>query len=270
MKCLNCGLEYSNEFAFCPNCGAAAPMAEPVSLNPVADRVTSALRDNLFLALCIAFTVSTGLSVIMGGINVIFILLTVFLWIAYSKASSNNDPTDALRCISGTVYAQYIIDNVAAILLMVFGSILTVTFLNAKNLTKMVAETMSELTEELEEVIPEIETYGAEAFTILFRLIGPLLIAVGIIILLINFFSVRKIHKFLKTTYLSMSFRAPFIEKIKTTRNWLIAFAVYYGLATFSVMTNILSLLTNGGVFVSLILAVIIINKYFLDINKTV
>lgn len=270
MKCLNCGLEYSNEYSNCPNCGAAAPIAEPVSLNPVADRVTSALKDNLFLALCVAFTVSTGLSVIAGSINVIYILLTIFLWVAYSKAINNSDSSDSLRCISGTVYAQYIIDNVAAILIMVCGVIFTATFLNANNLTEMIEKTMSDLPKELKDVIPKIESYGAEELSILLRLIGPILIVIGILTLLINFFSIRKIHKFIKSTYLSMSFRAPFIEKINATRNWLIVFAVFYGLATFYTMVNILSLLINGGVCVSIILAVIIINKYFLDINKTV
>ena len=120
MKCNNCSFESEQDFAFCPNC--SAPAGEPVSVsepivNPVGERVMAALKDKMFLAICVLLTVASAISTFSGGgIPAIIILHTVFLWIAYSKVQKNIVDTKQLRNLSGTVYAQYVVLNVLSII----------------------------------------------------------------------------------------------------------------------------------------------------------
>ena len=76
MRCMNCGFESEDNFAFCQRCGAAAPEIAPE--NPAADRVFACLKDGLFLAVCILLTCSAALQLLGGGLPVIPILAAIF------------------------------------------------------------------------------------------------------------------------------------------------------------------------------------------------
>ena len=128
MKCKNCGFEYGEQYDYCPNCGTQnaveqptkQPVAEAVSLNPVADKVMSALKDSGFLVLCILMSISCVLS-LKGGFPLINILLTIFLWLTYADVQKGFANEKHLQSISGTVYASYVITNVVSIILIVCG-----------------------------------------------------------------------------------------------------------------------------------------------------
>ena len=60
--------------------------------------------------------------------SVINILLTVFLWLTYASARKDKVPTDHLRFISGTLFAQYVILFVAAGLCLLVGVIFAIAF----------------------------------------------------------------------------------------------------------------------------------------------
>ena len=265
MKCLNCGFVYDNEFATCPNCGATAPEAEPINFNPIGDRVSAALKDNLFLALCISVSVSTLFSILGGGLPVITILLTIFLWITYSKTLRNEDTSETIRCISGTVYAQYIIDKVSAILCIVSGVLF---FIVKNNILNELEKASSN--SEFKKLLEEFPAFTEIAPELLIKLMGPCFIIIGVVTYLINFFGMKKIHRFVKSTYQGMNFKVPFLENPKATRNWLIVFTVMYGLSTLGSMPYIVSLGANGGIFVALIITVILMNKYFITDNEKI
>ena len=59
MTCNSCGFVHTEDFSYCPNCGAPAPVSispENVSAQPVntaAEKILKALRDPLFLVLSI-------------------------------------------------------------------------------------------------------------------------------------------------------------------------------------------------------------------------
>ncbi len=265
MKCLNCGLVYDNELTSCPNCGTVAPVAEPINFNPIGDRVSAALKDNLFLALCISVSASAFFSFLGGGLPVITILLTIFLWITYAKIVKNEDPSESLRCISGTVYAQYIIDKVSAIISIVSGVLLIFAGNGILNELEK-----SSSNAELEKLFEEYPALAEITPTLLLKLIGPCFIILGVLTYLINFFGMKKIHRFIKSAYQGMNFKVPFLVKPKATRNWLIVFAVMYGLSTLGSMPYIIALGANGGIFVAIIIAIILMNKYFITDNETV
>ena len=134
MKCKNCGFENEQGVEYCVNCGESlacdcAPMpVEAVSLNPAADIVMNALRDKLFLVLCVLMTASCAMSIITSGVSLIYILITIFLWLTYADAQKGFANEKHLRVISGTVYAQYIIINVLSVLLLVSGALVGVGF----------------------------------------------------------------------------------------------------------------------------------------------
>ena len=97
-------MEYENnnleaEITQCPNFESEEQIVAPVQT--VADRVLPALKDGIFLAICILMSASCLISLSMDSIPLINILATVFLWLTY--AQSRKDIVDAkhLRCVSG-------------------------------------------------------------------------------------------------------------------------------------------------------------------------
>ena len=126
MKCNNCGFESEQEFNYCKQCGAPINIGQvqPVSLNPAADRILPALKDKLFLTMCILFSAACVLNMALDGIPAITILFTVFMWIVYADARKGIVNERHLRNISGTVYASYILGNVVSILFLVVGGLM--------------------------------------------------------------------------------------------------------------------------------------------------
>ena len=124
MKCTNCGFESISDFKFCENCGAPAPVLETAEPQGAENRLLSVLKDKLFFVICILFSVSAATAIVNGGIPVFNILFTVFFWLVYSQAQKGIVSAKHLRCISGTVYANYVVVNVVSIILIVCGVII--------------------------------------------------------------------------------------------------------------------------------------------------
>lgn len=75
MRCMNCGYDNNNENArFCQGCGSDLRFA----WNPLANRMSQLLKDELFTALCVLYSISVGLSLISIRISIIGILMTIF------------------------------------------------------------------------------------------------------------------------------------------------------------------------------------------------
>ena len=95
-----------------------------------ADQLLPALKDPLFLVVCILLSISCLLSLSAGSVPLIDILITVFLWLTYAQARKDIADAGHLRCVSGALYAQYVIVYVVAGLLLVVGVILMLYFAN--------------------------------------------------------------------------------------------------------------------------------------------
>ena len=64
----------------------------------------------------------------MDSVPLIHILITVFLWLTYAQSRKDVADAEHLRCVSGAVYAQYVIVYVAAGLCLLAGVIFAVSF----------------------------------------------------------------------------------------------------------------------------------------------
>ncbi len=261
MKCLNCGLVYDEEYSFCPNCGTSAPVAEPISLNPTADKVLVVLKDKLFFVICILITISSAFGVIGGNLPLFEILITIFLWITYSKSLNGEVDSGSLRCVSGTVYAQYIVSNVLCCIIIGCGALISVIFAAVPDLMGTIKELENELIVEF----PEIAFLTNDVLFFALKIVGPIIVVAGIIALLVNVFGMRKIHRFIKSVYQGIDFQNPNFENPKAARNWMIVFSVLYVVTAFSDgFQNIFFAISKGCTIIVMILATILISKYFL------
>ncbi len=265
MKCLNCGFEYDDGYRYCPNCGSAPAQAEaiPVSINPTEDKILAALKDKLFLVLCILISASCAFSVLSGSFPIIYILAAVFLWIIFAKSQNNIADTNMLRCLSGTVFAGYVVNYVIAGLLIFFGALVSVFFPFLLENTNLINSIYHEIADEMPEYTYMFNLN--EFISFLLKLIGPIFIIIGLAVILINFFGMRKIHAFVKSVYQGIIFQIPYFNKPQAARNWIIFFAVCSGITALTeFFTSFSGALSSGCDCALLIISAIIINKYFI------
>ncbi len=264
MKCSHCGYESNEDFIYCTNCGTAVSGAPAVSLNPAADKVLGALTDKLFLTICILMSAASALAVVSGSLPVINILITIFLWLTYAQSLKGFADPNHLRCISGTVYANYVVINVAAIILIVAGAIFALTFGIAADAVELLE--MIEL--ELNNAGVDLGSFGlAEGvLSIIGWALGFAFVIAGAILLVFNLLGMRKIHRFAKSVYQGILTQNTEFENPQAVKNWLIFFAVCGCISTLSSLSaDLIAALSNGCVAATEILAIIMIKKYFLS-----
>lgn len=258
MRCNNCGFENQQDFSFCPQCGNSVfPVAAPQS--PAASTVLQALKNPLFLVICILMSVSCLLSLTADGVPLIEILLTVFLWLTY--AQSRKDIADAkhLRCVSGTVYANYVINYVVAGLVLLMGVIFSVAFSFLAGDPEFLDALLSGIvdTESLAMVsgIFASVTGGVILFVCAFA---------AAIIIVINIFSLRYIHQFAKSVYQSIETGTLELKAAKATKNWLFVLGILSGISALSSLSGgQFVVFLSGGVSCAItIIASLLIKKY--------
>lgn len=262
MKCFRCGYESNDSFKFCPICGLDVSGGMPFVINPAADRVLAIIKDKLFLAFCILMTVSCLLAMYVGSFDIISILIVIFSWLTFAKGTKNIADHDNLRCISGTVYAYYVIINIAAIISIVCGIVVGFGF-----------SILSDSVNFAEEILLEYESYIGnlpEATENIIDFFGIFLavvfVVIGVLFLLINLLGLKKIHSFVKSVYKSVESGNMIYENVITAKNWIIFFAVCEGMSALS--GNIYSTIVGGCDCAAMIIVVILINKYFLSTEK--
>lgn len=262
MKCTNCGFESQENFKFCAICGTQALVDETTNPNPAANKVLAALRDKLFLVICILITVSCAFSTINGALPVIEILLTIFLWLTYSQ--SRNDIADEryLRCVSGTVYAGYIVTNVLSIIIIVCGILISVLL----GVLTTNAEFIDALSTELYADLPFFNNLPQAILATAWWIIGISFVILGVLILVINLIGMKKIHRFAKSVYQGVATNNPTFANPRSAKNWLIFFAVCEGISTLSSLKpDLIASIASACSTAAIIIAVILINKCFVS-----
>ena len=221
MKCEKCGFEYDDTLATCPNCSSVE--IEAVSLNPAADKVLGMLKDGLFLAICILISGASVFSVATGGLPLLHILMSVFLWLAYAQGRKGFADQNHLRCVSGTLYANYVITNVSSIIVIVLGALLGFVWQVISGM-----DIIGEIIDEITGIVGSEYTYFVESiFNISGYIILAIFVGIGIIMLLINVLGFSKIHRLAKSIYQSVDFCVLKFENVKGAKNWMIVFAVF-------------------------------------------
>ena len=147
MICNNCGQTVPDGIKSCPHCGTtyiyteepinAAPFNSAAE-NPVVKKFNAVFSDKLFLAAGVLIAVKTGISFLLGSVDVISLLFAIFLLITYFKAKNGALTSDHLRYTSGCVFAKVILNwvcvglfAVGAILLTLCAGLLYFTFMES-------------------------------------------------------------------------------------------------------------------------------------------
>ena len=274
MKCKNCGFEYGEQYDYCPNCGTQnaveqptkQPVAEAVSLNPVADKVMSALKDSGFLVLCILMSISCVLS-LKGGFPLINILLTIFLWLTYADVQKGFANEKHLQSISGTVYASYVITNVVSIILIVCGvlfGVLVTAFAGTEEFAQGFDMAISQY--DLGEFAFSYEDIpqGLMGFAGVF--IGGAFVFIGAIALVINILGTKKIHAFAKSVYMGIMLQNPNFQNPRAAKNWLMFFGVCSAIgAVLSVFSEPVVAIASGCDAAATIIASVLIDKHLME-----
>lgn len=257
MKCKNCKFDIQGQLEFCPNCGArfdstTTTIESTENHSFFAEKLLPALNSNLFFVLCMLITVSCVLSFCSGGIPVINVLITIFLWIAFADAKRGIVNRTQLRNISGTIYALYIITNVASIIILVAGVICTV-------FSKSIS-----LQEDVELELRGLFASANIDAKALILVSGIICIGVGVACLLINVLGVKKIHTFAKSVYSGHVDETFTFIGMKSAKTWLIVFTVLNAISAANSLLNgeavgALSYLLATGMYV---VPVILIDKH--------
>jgi len=262
MKCVNCGFEAATDFAYCPNCGTN--QSTDASANQVAMRILPALKDKLFLVLCILVSVSCAMTLFSSGPDVISILFTIFLWLTFTKAQQDVADEKYLRCISGTVYAHYVILNVAAIIMIVAGVLLS----SVLNVLLTDRSFVSEITGALDSYAPGLGSRLGGLFTAGLGLIFMIIfVLVGVIMLVVNLFSNRYIHRFAKSVYKSLEVGQLELKHMNAAHIWLWVFGIFSGISCLGNLASgdILLILGSGASAAAPIIAALLVKKYLID-----
>ena len=264
MKCTFCGFEHEENLNFCPSCGRQLT-ADALSLNPMADRFSNVLNDGLFLVICILMSVSAVVGLLFNGSLPIFeILFTIFLWLCFAQGKKGFIEHAHIRSISGTVFAYYIVNFVLSGILAVCGFVIS-AFVGLIQSSPQI----------LEELMGEAELATLEEFSILegfSDVIGEtvviLFIIIATVVILINIFGIRKIHKFVQSVYKSVEYNENRIVFAKAARSWLIvlgALGIVGALLNITDSTsNALSIVAQSSSSLCGIFAGALINKHIL------
>lgn len=269
MTCNSCGFVHPEDFSYCPNCGAPAPVSispENVSAQPVntaAEKVLKALRDPLFLVLCILMSASCALHLIAGGLDILTTLFTVFFWLTYAQGRKGIADANHLRCISGTVYAHYILLNVSAVMLMVAGLLVGLAFDTIVDNTTLVNGILSSMdmpSGDAAMLSSLLASVSSGAIIVIFVFVGGLL-------LLINLLSIRRIHRFAKSVYQSILSGGLTLEHARSAYIWLYVFGIFSGLGILDTLDsrNIVSILSSCISCAMPIVAAILMKKHLMS-----
>lgn len=257
MKCIHCGFE--TQQSPCPNCGADI-QPEAASQNTAAQRILCALKDNLFLVICILTSVSCLLALAADGLPLLDILTTVFLWLTY--AQSRKDIADAkhLQCVSGTIYARYVINYVLAGLLLVMGFIFAFAF-------SFLAEDpdfMDTLLSGFVDMDDSITAFVSMFASLSGGLVAFLFALISALVVVANIFTMRYIHRFAKSVYQSVESGTLELKHVNAVQILLFIISGCCALSALPALTSseLISGLSSGVSCAAALLAGLLIRKH--------
>lgn len=258
MKCENCGFESPQERPQCPICQTPLVTLPQTGTNPI----LAALKDQLFLVICILMSASCLLSLSMDSVPLIHILITVFLWLTYAQSRKDVADAEHLRCVSGAVYAQYVITYVSAGLCLVLGVLFSIIFSALLQDGSLVDSTLS--------AIADVIEIDASAYAIIESIISAsgILVLVGCVLVaaivtLINYFTLRYIHRFAQSVYQSIQTNVPVFKHTKAAMICLYVLSGCSAISALSSFGDFLPMLSSAVSCATTLIAALLIQKYF-------
>ena len=260
MNCPNCKHKFDRPYLQCPNCKANIKL-EDIRLTPLENKLLSAFKDKLFLAIPILTTVTAVLSLINDGIPIVSILFSIFFWLAFINAKRGYVTRKNLRAISGTVFATYITNVIIAIFMVITafisGVILSLPSGEMSELQNIISDKLDLGILNLNQFLNFFVKIPALFFVIYF-------IIVSISILIPNLLWRHKVHNFTKSLYtnLEKDIESPEIS-LKARNSLFILSSIRITESLFS-FPDVLSVSTSVTFGVAGVLTAILIDKYFI------
>lgn len=207
MKCPYCSCETLEEGArFCPQCGNAVPQPEMQVQQPNTG-VFGILQDGMFLALCVLLTAACLFAAASKNFSVLTILYTIFLWIAYAKSRKGIVAAEQLRCVSGTVFAEYVIGWIGVGALVLLG---IVFFVLPEH--------------EVFELLKDYNNWTLPGTLVLqdvLHWMGVVMLIAAAVAFIVNYFAIGRMHRLAKSVYQNAQDATVPLKGARTVRNWL-------------------------------------------------
>ncbi len=263
MICKNCNQQCADTDVFCSNCGAtleketAAPASEPVvsqpvisnEVNPVVQKWQQIFSHSLFLVMAILVSCSAVFSLFSGSVKVIPILFTIFFWIIFASAKKNEVSAKHIRWISGTIYAQKIVNWV---IVGVLGFLALISIFSASMLGEILDTFNYNFDREVYAIIAEV---GLSAFFVIFAIV-LLLIAAAVVV--INLLYISPAHQVAKSLYYGFID----VNKLRTIKTWSLVLGIIAGVgALVSIGDGFASFISSACVAATYIIAYVWIDK---------
>ncbi len=274
MKCDFCGALLEDNAKFCSVCGKelqaqevknGEPIAaEPqIFINPVAERLLTAFKSKLYLAVCVLLTVSVAIGVTTGSFDIIGILLAIFFWIIYSKAQKNTVNARNIKWVSNTVFAlkiiYFVLIGLMGLLVILIGFVAAT--MGSVNLGEILASAGPELTTNIPYDILSVLTELSASF--IFGIVAAVLLFVLGLMIVIVIFAIGSFRKFAESVYKSFLECQFDFHKASATKVWLIVMGVMTGLSALGSIDDFMLFLTNGTSAAAMVTASVLIDKYF-------
>ena len=231
---------------------------------PRVPTIVTAIKDPLFLTMCILISVSVALS-----FSVIPLLVMIAMWIAYSKARSGQSLESPAKLCTGALKASYIINWVGMGIILVCGVILCILAIVMPSGIDM----STELGDSAHEIIKLLRMYGefdvavedianSDFLKVFFGIFGISFLIAGIMISIINKFYHIPLYKMGVSLRESLS-RDVEIVYAKRISTWIIVIAVFNAISAFGDLSDFKAIMPTGVMVALYIITHIWLKKYF-------
>ena len=269
MKCNVCGFENQPGNAFCTSCGAALEVEPSLTNdipestpNPAALRLNSVISSSLFTAICILLSVSFGAGLLVGSFSIITLLAMIFCWLIFAASKKGAVDANQMRNLSGTIYAQYIINYIVSGLFVFCGVIMAAVFstISPSDLLEEFDVLLNGSTANLDLISNLLFSLSGVFFLVLFVFIAAIFIVVNVL-------AIRKIHRFVKSAYTSVLSGAEIYEFVNGAKNWLLVLGILSAISTcFTLLSGeFLSAISTGASAAALIVGSRLIKNNFCE-----
>lgn len=257
MRCRKCGCDNNINARFCQSCGSVLAFHQ----NYLAEKIILLLKDGLFMALCILYSISAAFSLVNVRIStVIGILMTIFLWLIFAQSRNGSIDSRYMRYISGTIYASYVIRWVICCVVILCGLLLAVLSFSIST-----GDLWNMFDFDIKSYIDDylgVFNFITGSYLLLVSAVLMIFAVIGIIL---NVLGWRSIHCFAKSVYGTFENARVYIVKRRAAQNWLMMFGILDAIyAVFDLAVgNIALFMDEGCLSAAFIIGSILVGKYF-------
>lgn len=234
--------------------------AEPIKFTK---NIFDAIRDPLFLVICILTSVIVALS-----FDLIYLLLMIGMWMIFAAVKNGNSPLPGAKLCAGTLKALYILCWVAipfmfvgGATLFIFSPILIAMFESALDNGLGHIIDLESFFEELEQ-FSDLGISDESLWVIMIIGAGVALMIAAIVLLLFNIFFYKKLYVFAESLRDNISDPTQPILHANTVKTWMLVFAIISGISALGfVFTD--QFLLSGTTTANYILLYIWVKKNF-------